>query len=240
MNWLPGSVGAGEQAEFETLQTDVMRFTAIIALCLVAVFALMQSLPQSAAAPEPGDADTRLAQLEIELAAARQALAASEQQATDLRARLREQRQTAQRRPSPAVTAAVEPTEPTEPVATPPVPRAPVGFSLRFASAATLQRLNATGAIGLYARTDAGIWRFDQRGGRVRAVRVGSPGQFYEMAAATVPALYRRALPRTADDTTTVWGVTLPGATIEAIRQLMRKHSGGAMVIESDGRVVLR
>ncbi len=34
------------------LQTDVMRFMAILALCLVAIFALVQSIPVSTVAPE--------------------------------------------------------------------------------------------------------------------------------------------------------------------------------------------
>ena len=35
------------------LQTDVMRFMAILALCLVAIFALVQSIPLSPVAAEP-------------------------------------------------------------------------------------------------------------------------------------------------------------------------------------------
>ena len=34
------------------LQTDVMRFMAILALCLVAIFALVQSIPVNTVAPE--------------------------------------------------------------------------------------------------------------------------------------------------------------------------------------------
>ena len=42
---------AREIAGMENLETDVMRFMAILGFCLVAVFALVQSLP--AADPEP-------------------------------------------------------------------------------------------------------------------------------------------------------------------------------------------
>ncbi len=47
-HWLSG--GSGNDAGFEDLQTDVMRFMAILAFCLMAVFALVQSLPLT---PEP-------------------------------------------------------------------------------------------------------------------------------------------------------------------------------------------
>ena len=48
----------GDSGGAADLQTDVMRFMAILGLCLVAIFALVQSLPMEAtpdieAAPEP-------------------------------------------------------------------------------------------------------------------------------------------------------------------------------------------
>ena len=47
--WL--SSGHGDDAGFEELQTDVMRFMAILAFCLMAVFALVQSMPLTAQLP---------------------------------------------------------------------------------------------------------------------------------------------------------------------------------------------
>jgi hypothetical protein len=76
---------AGAGQEVEALQTDVMRFVAILGLCLLAVFALVQSIPLSPASAE------RLARAEA-LAAERDALAArleaAEGEAQRLRARL--------------------------------------------------------------------------------------------------------------------------------------------------------
>ncbi len=43
----------GEADTSETLQSDVMRFMAILGLCLVAIFALVKSLPMSPAEPVP-------------------------------------------------------------------------------------------------------------------------------------------------------------------------------------------
>ena len=57
----------GSSHELETLQTDVMRFMAIIGFCLMAIFALVQSLPTGL-----GDARPKLEhprQMELDLAA---------------------------------------------------------------------------------------------------------------------------------------------------------------------------
>jgi len=43
----------GEAGGIADLQTDVMRFMAILAICLVAIFALVQSLPLPEATPQP-------------------------------------------------------------------------------------------------------------------------------------------------------------------------------------------
>ena len=65
-----GDTDAGGAAD---LQTDIMRFMAILALCLVAIFALVQSIPlvpepqtqpQAAAAPPPPPAPVPSASLD--------------------------------------------------------------------------------------------------------------------------------------------------------------------------------
>lgn len=43
----PYGYGSSEPDEMEALQSDVMRFMAILGLCLMIIFALVQSLPQS-------------------------------------------------------------------------------------------------------------------------------------------------------------------------------------------------
>ena len=48
--WLGGS---REEAELEALQTDVMRFTAILGLCLAAIFSLVHSASLEQAVPVP-------------------------------------------------------------------------------------------------------------------------------------------------------------------------------------------
>ena len=48
--WLGGS---REEAELEALQTDVMRFTAILGLCLAAIFSLVHSASLEQATPVP-------------------------------------------------------------------------------------------------------------------------------------------------------------------------------------------
>jgi len=52
---------AGGPDEAEMLQTDVMRFIAILGLCLMAVFALVQSLPATPPDPRPKIAEAEKA-----------------------------------------------------------------------------------------------------------------------------------------------------------------------------------
>ena len=68
------------------------------------------------------------------------------------------------------------------------------------------------------------------------------PGWFHEMAPATVPADYTRALHAAAGqgaERTLVWGVQLPPAARQDIASLTRELSGGDLLIGTDGRVRL-
>ncbi|MEN8106598.1 MAG: hypothetical protein ABFS22_01170 [Pseudomonadota bacterium] len=122
-----------------------------------------------------------------------------------------------------------------------PVP-ARQGFSLRFASAAALDRLVAAGSVSLYGMANQQAWRLSMDAGRPAVAPESLPGWFHEMSALTVPAHYIHSLKNTADgpgQSTVVWGVQLPAATQAAIASLTRGQQGGALVIRSDGQVVL-
>ena len=108
---------------FADLQTDVMRFMAILSLCLVAIFALVQSIPLAPSAEEPAPAVQ---------AAKRQIVATPVEQATP--------------HPEPIATVAEAI------VAKPPAPDPPQeGFTLRFDNDVALTRLVARNEVGLYA-----------------------------------------------------------------------------------------
>jgi hypothetical protein len=81
----------GRSNDGEALQTDVMRFMAILGMCLTAVFALVQSLPVEQAARlqeaelsrQTGRLQEQMAQVKLELRQAQQQLATAGSQLTD-------------------------------------------------------------------------------------------------------------------------------------------------------------
>jgi len=311
----------------EALQTDVMRFMAIIGLCLMAIFALVQVIPvQEPGKPAPPSQAARLREeiraqqqqlrmLQAELQTQRSAkartqqgltvaqqqleqLAGQTQQAhaqrervatqletlerqleqgnqalTDLeaatqqktqnldtvRGHLREtraqlkrsrreletlQHRARQQAAQPAAKPAIEKHTSSAPAAKPapkPLP-AKQGFTLRFASAAALDRLVTAGSVTLYGMADQQAWRLSMDAGRPATAQASFPQWFHEMSAATVPAHYLRSLENTANgpaQSSVVWGVQLPAATKEAIAALTRGQPGGALVIRSNGQVIL-
>ncbi|MGD8947874.1 MAG: hypothetical protein PVI62_14500, partial [Desulfobacterales bacterium] len=71
--------------DVEMLQTDVMRFFAILCLCLMAIFALVKALPMSPPADrptivEPADLKTKAASLQKEIAALKEKLTKTQSQ----------------------------------------------------------------------------------------------------------------------------------------------------------------
>jgi hypothetical protein len=129
----------------------------------------------------------------------------------------------------------------------PPVPAVkPVpdkqGFSLRFASAAALDRQVAADSVSLYGMADQQAWRLSLDAGRPAVARTSFPGWFHEMSAVTVPVHYLHSLKNAADgpgQSSIVWGVQLPVATKAAITSLIQGQQGGALVILDDGQVTL-
>jgi len=82
--------------DMEMLQTDVMRFMAILGLCLTAIFALVQTFPQTpvAAAPAvPEAVESRLQQLQQALRAASASLVRVQSEKTLLQTDLQQARQ---------------------------------------------------------------------------------------------------------------------------------------------------
>ena len=238
-------------SDTDALQTDVMRFMAIIGLCLMAVFALVQSIPvqqpvkpaPAATAPQPIPQANRAQrqqalQLQVELDALNSQkdhtqvlLAAAQQryeqvtgqiqQARELRER---QEREAHKQSSPRQVAKAA-NEKLAPV--PNVSRAekPQGFTLRFASATALDRLVTAGSVSLYGMADQQAWRLSLADGQPAATRASLPGSFHEMSATTVPAYYIRSLDDVADGLVqVVWGVQLPSATRQAISTLVAKQ----------------
>lgn len=220
------------------LQTDVMRFMAILALCLVAIFALVQSIPLAPETPEP--AAQQAAAEKRPAPAAPEAPPPAEPEPVETML---------QSMPGPAViapaTLAADDREPAESpaatinvetVTTPPAPPAPDGFTLRFESDLALTRLVAAGQVGFYALSPGRVKRMNVRASRVSFWDASQPGRFHEMERTTVPEPVVEALRRTGVDTSQVsWGVTLPGRLSQELEAITREHTGGSLVIGAEG-----
>lgn len=209
----------GDSGGAADLQTDVMRFMAILGLCLVAIFALVQSLPMEAAqgietSPEP----------QPELESEPEPASEPEREKSIVLTR-------------PAQVTTVKPAAPTpEPAPEP----SKEGFTLRFASDLALTRLVATGQVGFYAMDAGRAQRMMVSDSRISFWDASTPNTFHEMDAGTVPRAVMDALKRSGVDASDVnWGVTLPGKLRVQLDALMQQHTGGALVIRTDGSLTL-
>ena len=214
------------------LQTDVMRFMAILSLCLVAIFALVQSMPMAPSAePVPAEVPDPVAEPVIEEAQNAAPLAIPPLAIPELPP------QTMQAAEATQVTAAVA--EPiAAPVATP--IEEPEGFILRFESDAALMRLVAANQVGVYAIEDERARRMTVSESRISFWDASTPNSFHEMEVSTVPLPVVDALARTGADTNKIsWGVTLPGKLMGQLDGLMQDHRGGSLVIGSNGDIRL-
>jgi hypothetical protein len=251
-----GEADAGGAAD---LQTDVMRFMAILALCLVAIFALVQSIPLIPEAPAESTATAApppepVMQQPETIAVATPAPAEAPREET---VRLTRPKWTStfvpqQRAVIPAVTRTpvpdarpAESDTPETPDTPPPKPSTPAdpsnrGFTLRFESDHALTRLVAAGKVGLYAISDGRSQRMTISESRISFWDASTPGAFHEMETSTVPRPVVEALVRAGVNTTGIdWGVTLPGKLKQQLDTLMREHTGGALVIGLDGNLRL-
>jgi hypothetical protein len=222
----PDSGPADAAAE---LETDVMRFIAILSLCLVAIFALVKSLPLG---PSPAPAP-------IEMPAPPPVRAAK---APDV-AEIEPPKQQAPKAEPPAAAPApnrAAPTAPAPTVVEPVTPGAAKGFVLQFESDRALARLVERDAVGLYALSEGSAHRLKAEAGRMSFWPAAVPEAFHEMDPATVPAEVRRALAAAGVvDAPAQWGVTLPPATSAELARLLRVAQGGTLIIDARGELRL-
>jgi len=221
------------------LQTDVMRFMAILALCLVAIFALVQSIPLTPEVPEP-----------VAVPPAPPVETAPVPEPEPLREPVLEPppEPLAEPEPAPVPAPAPEPDpipEPQTQVIPAPPPTAPPsreGFTLRFETDLALTRLVARNEVGLYAITPDRSLRMSVNRGQISFWNASAPNQFHEMDTATVPdevvaALRRAGALQSSDEVQ--WGVTLPGTMRRQLNQYLAEHRGGELIIGPDGTLRL-
>ncbi len=216
------------------LQTDVMRFMAILALCLVAIFALVQSIPL---APESSEPATE--KIEEAVPPVQQAVVTREQRHTP---DVAEPEPAFEHRPVPPAptresrTAAAPASEPAAP------PQAPQeGFTLRFETDSALTKLVSRDEVGLYAIAADQALRMNINRGDITFWSASLPQQYHEMDETTVPDNVVRALRRSGKQVTDnlKWGVTLPAHMSGKLRRILTEHASGALVIASNGELRL-
>ncbi len=235
------------------LQTDIMRFMAILSLCLVAIFALVQSIPMSPAPPVPSEpqptpvesAATVVKAVPPTPRVARPADKPVKKAVTLTRPKWVPKYQPAETAAPPVdappkVPASATTARDSSTPASPPVEPTTEGFTLRFESDAALTRLVAASRVGLYAIESDRAQRMAVSNSRISFWDASVPNTFHEMETATVPAAVAEALARTGTKANAVsWGVTLPGKLKAQLDDLMQAHSGGALIIGASGDIRL-
>ncbi|MEZ5557588.1 MAG: hypothetical protein R3E86_03475 [Pseudomonadales bacterium] len=245
-------------ADGESLQTDVMRFMAIIAFCLIAILALVRNV----AAPAPL---TDASSAPIPVTAQAAAAAATGHPASQPPAEPEISRQpTAQAAPAPDRSLEPLPQLPAPSPATPttarrsassapaatsapaaksaPQPAEPAaegsqqGLSLRFASDSDFLRLVSKGDIQVFAFRPSDVLMLD------RDLRFGSappPGRVYELESDTIPALINQALRSASTEAGSyTWGISLPARLERRIRQYVQQGATGELIINRFGEVL--
>jgi len=248
------------------LQTDIMRFMAILSLCLVAIFALVQSLPMTpqeplvqtvqvsepatpVAAPTTHDVATATKLPAPESPAAAKLGSVAQAQPDTRTVQLTRPKWVPMYKPETRVQPIPEPIPELQPErvaeAHPEPSLTPVtaadeqiGFTLRFESDAALMRLVAANQIGVYAIAEDRARRMSVSESRISFWDASIPAQFHEMEVSTVPATVVDALLRTGVATQGMqWGVTLPGKLKTQLDGLMQEFQGGALVIGANGAI---
>jgi hypothetical protein len=232
----------GDGGGVSDLQTDVMRFMAILALCLVAIFALVQSIPlaprndESSAAEAVIETPEETPQIEMPQIPAAETVAEREITLTRPRPKKLSPKEAPPvlQRPRAASIEKVE---------TPPVKQEPPreGFTLRFEDEAALTRLVARNEVGLYAILPDRSFRMNVNRGQFSFWPASMPNQFHEMDELTVPVTVIEAFRRssTARKQELKWGVTIPSVTSQRLEQYLREETGGDLVIDAHGSLRL-
>ena len=269
MSPLPWQMSYAASADLENseLQTDVMRFMAILAFCLVAIFAIVQSIPLQPAqsqAPPPAETDV-VVELPAVVAPVSPAVESKEpepvaavpvvpQPTPQVVPAAPEPRQkpnpvskpVAKPLPVPRYTpkpqpARTEPPRQTDPEPTPQPTPVRQGLSLRFESDAILRSLVERRLVSLYAIAGDDFYRMAVSAGRVSFGAGAAPAQFHEMVLETVPAdvLSSFELQHGVAARQLTWGVTLPAATTSQLRRFVRTNYQGSLVITSEAGLAL-
>ncbi len=211
------------------LQTDVMRFMAILSLCLMAIFALVQSIPLAPSADERSAirqaSESEIVETPVEQPPSPKPAVTPEREIELTRPQLQ------QLPPPPAQAIASVDAVPVE------ADPSQQGFTLRFDDDIALTRLVARNEVGLYAIFPKKSLRMNINRGEMSFWPASVPNEFHEMEASTVPNAVIDALQRSNGHRAQglQWGVTIPPGTARQLDRYLREASGGALIIDADG-----
>jgi hypothetical protein len=225
------------------LQTDVMRFFAILAICVIALTSLVESVDRNAAEP-PRPALAPAASRPAEVLPERRApktvasvgsphgaeSPGGHPEPAEPRQPLERSVPVSPRNPAPAA--------PPRPAANADRPAATgrAGPSLRFASPQALLRLVSGGQVRVFAAASGRGYRLTPDGRRF--VPESLPPALYLMAPDTIPQDFPRALAQAAGRVSEVtWGVTLSAAIRRRLAKAVEAGDGGLLLIDAAGRV---
>ena len=216
------------------LQTDVMRFMAILSLCLVAIFALVQSIPLAPSAEERSAirqaSESEIVETPVEQPPSPKPVVTPE---PIIKLTRPQPQQLPPREVPPALQRPVAQAAPVEPK---PEPQQE-GFTLRFEDDIALTRLVARNEVGLYAIFPQKSLRMNINRGEMSFWPASVPNEFHEMETSTVPNAVIDALQRSNGQRAQAlqWGVTIPPGTARQLDRYLREASGGALIIDADG-----
>ena len=211
------------------LQTDVMRFMAILSLCLVAIFALVQSIPLAPSAEERlairQASETEIVETPVERPPSPKPVVTPEREIKLTHPQPRNLP------PPPAQ--AIASVEAISVEANP----SQEGFKLRFEDDIALTRLVARNEVGLYAIFPQKSLRMNINRGEMSFWPASVPNEFHEMEISTVPDAVIDALQRSNGHRAQglQWGVTIPPGTARQLDRYLHEASGGALIIDADG-----
>ena len=230
------------------LQTDVMRFMAILSLCLMAIFALVQSIPLAPVMPEPAqtEATPALQSTEPEPEPVIEQVIEPE---TEIRLTrpapakmVVRQEQVVLQRPTREPVRRADPMVPDDALETTIADAQPSkeGFTLQFETDAALTRLVARQIVGFYAITPNKSLRMNIDNNEISFWPASLPAKFHEMDESTVPEAVLAAYRNGNSMTGLKWGVTLPADMSRELSGYLSSNSGGALVIAGNGQIDLR
>ncbi|MDH3647227.1 MAG: hypothetical protein OER80_10670 [Gammaproteobacteria bacterium] len=261
------SYAASAELENSELQTDVMRFMAILAFCLVAIFAIVQSIPlEPRQSQTPAVETKRVVEIPQPAPIPRPAPAkakptpgpkpltkVAQPQPKTVAKPVRSQRPEPVNLPTPAAAPKPVPREIRAPVVerttlavpTPvPVQTAPParqGLSLSFESDAVLRSLVEQQRVSLFAIDGETFYRMSVMGSRIDFASGATPAQYHEMVFETVPVEVAQSfeLQHAGRARDVIWGVTLPAGTTLQLQRFVQTNFSGSLIITADAKLAL-